>query len=104
VAQVSRSPGCGRLRRRRETPAADELQASDATPASSSFSTKGAVFGSPLDAQRAIEMDEDRQPRDAGFLGRQSAVQRRSELSTGIIGARRAWTVSMISALSMPCR
>ena len=23
---------------------------------------------------------------------------------TGIIGARRAWTVSMISALSMPCR
>jgi hypothetical protein len=30
--------------------------------------------------------------------------QRRSELWTGTIGARRAWTVSMISALSMPCR
>jgi hypothetical protein len=26
----------------------------------------------------------------------------RSELSTGIMGGRRAWTVSMISALSMP--
>ena len=26
------------------------------------------------------------------------------EAVTGTIGARRAWTVSMISALSMPCR
>jgi hypothetical protein len=25
------------------------------------------------------------------------------EVVTGTIGARRAWTVSMISALSMPC-
>jgi hypothetical protein len=30
-------------------------------------------------------------------------VQRLSELWTGIIGAWRAWTVSMISVLSMPC-
>jgi hypothetical protein len=30
--------------------------------------------------------------------------QSRSEALTGIIGARRAWTVSMISPLSMPCR
>jgi hypothetical protein len=28
----------------------------------------------------------------------------RSDVPTGIIGARRAWTVSMISALSMPWR
>jgi len=33
-------------------------------------------------------------------IGRQGA----SELCTGTIGARRAGTVSMISALSMPCR
>ena len=30
--------------------------------------------------------------------------QSRSEALTGIIGARRACTVSMISPLSMPCR
>jgi ketosteroid isomerase-like protein len=30
--------------------------------------------------------------------------QSRSDVLTGTIGARRAWTVSMISALSMPCR
>jgi hypothetical protein len=28
----------------------------------------------------------------------------RSDALTGIIGARRVWTVSMISPLSMPCR
>jgi hypothetical protein len=33
-----------------------------------------------------------------------AVVQSRSDVLTGIIGARRAWTVSMISALSMPCR
>ena len=32
------------------------------------------------------------------------AVHRGSDVPTGIIGWRRAWTVSMISALSMPCR
>jgi hypothetical protein len=37
---------------------------------------------------------DDEQPRRQG----------RSELSTGTIGGRRACTVSMISALSMPCR
>ncbi len=36
----------------------------------------------------------------SGALGSQS----RREALTEIIGARRAWTVSMISALSMPCR
>jgi hypothetical protein len=36
---------------------------------------------------------------------RRSAVdQSPSDALTGIIGARRAWTISMISALSMPCR
>jgi hypothetical protein len=35
---------------------------------------------------------------------RRSRRQCASELSTGTIGARRAWTVSMISVLSMPCR
>jgi hypothetical protein len=30
--------------------------------------------------------------------------QSRSDALTGIIGARRAWTVSMISPLSMPWR
>ena len=36
-------------------------------------------------------------------LGSEAAYGRRLVL-TGIIGARRAWTVSMISELSMPCR
>jgi hypothetical protein len=31
-----------------------------------------------------------------------AVIQSRSEALTGIIGARRAWTVSMISPLSMP--
>jgi hypothetical protein len=31
-------------------------------------------------------------------------AQGRSVLLTGTTGGRRAWTVSMISALSMPCR
>jgi hypothetical protein len=31
-------------------------------------------------------------------------VNAERDVVTGIIGARRAWTVSMISALSMPCR
>ena len=35
---------------------------------------------------------------------RRTAGQRRGDRVTGIIGARRAWTVSMISALSMPRR
>jgi hypothetical protein len=30
--------------------------------------------------------------------------QSRSDVLTGIIGARRVWTVSMISALSIPWR
>jgi hypothetical protein len=47
--------------------------------------------------------DEGGQQRDPEILGCPSP-QRRSELWTGTIGARRAWTVSMISALSMPCR
>jgi hypothetical protein len=32
-----------------------------------------------------------------------AVIQSRSQALTGIIGARRAWTVSMISPLSMPC-
>jgi hypothetical protein len=35
---------------------------------------------------------------------RPAGDQSRSETLTGIIGARRAWTVSMISPLSMPWR
>jgi hypothetical protein len=33
---------------------------------------------------------------------RPMAIQSRSDALTGIIGARRAWTVSTISPLSMP--
>ena len=33
-----------------------------------------------------------------------SVDQSPSEALTGILGARRAWTVSMISPLSMPCK
>jgi hypothetical protein len=35
---------------------------------------------------------------------RAASYQRGGNVLTGIIGWRRAWTVSMISALSMPCR
>jgi hypothetical protein len=35
---------------------------------------------------------------------RMAVIQSRSVALTGIIGARRAWTVSMISPLSMPWR
>jgi hypothetical protein len=48
-------------------------------------------------------MDEDRQ-RDSISRRRSYGLQMRSELWTGTIGARRAWTVSMISVLSIPWR
>jgi hypothetical protein len=41
--------------------------------------------------------------RPATAAGHPPCRQSPSEALTGIIGARRAWTVSMISALSMPC-
>jgi hypothetical protein len=40
----------------------------------------------------------------AGWVHRPAGGQRRSDALTGIIGARRACTVSLISPLSMPCR
>jgi hypothetical protein len=50
-------------------------------------------------------------PMNAALLavGSESAASReeryrRSVVLTAIMGARRAWTASMISALSMPCR
>src|SRR3954464_4522387 len=47
----------------------------------------------------AAELDEHQQPRTPGVLGCELAIQTRRERLTGIIGARRAWTVSMISVL-----
>ena len=47
--------------------------------------------------RREVGMDAMRDERD--WLG-----QSRSDVPTGIIGARRVWTVSMISALSIPWR
>jgi hypothetical protein len=48
----------------------------------------------------------DRQPTRVPQCAMSSAglavAQSRREVLTGIIGARRAWTVSMISALSIP--
>jgi len=35
-------------------------------------------------------------------MGGAAVGQSRSDVLTGIIGARRVWTVSMISALSIP--
>jgi hypothetical protein len=47
----------------------------------------------------------NRQPnREDPRLQPVARIQLRSAVVTGIIGARRAWTVWMISALSMPCR
>jgi hypothetical protein len=48
----------------------------------------------------STELDEDGQPRDSE-IPRLPERQRRSELWTGTMGARRAWTVSMISVLSI---
>jgi hypothetical protein len=56
------------------------------------------------EAVGSAPMDEHQQPRTPGALGCELAIQTRRELLTGIIGARRAWTVSMISVLSMPWR
>ena len=55
------------------------------------------VRSSPLLELPSVAMRDEQRPRGAGD-------QSRSEALTGIIGARRAWTVSMISPLSMPCR
>jgi hypothetical protein len=62
-------------------------------------------------AKRALTADESRSvlslvPALALFACQQlpAGDQSRSETLTGIIGARRAWTVSMISPLSMPSR
>jgi hypothetical protein len=55
-------------------------------------------------AALTLAKHEYRQPRTPGALGSELAIQTRRELLTGIIGARRAWTVSMISVLSMPWR
>jgi hypothetical protein len=51
----------------------------------------------PTARSRSCALREEQRPRRA-------VDQSRSEALTGIIGARRAWTVSMISPLSMPCR
>ena len=53
--------------------------------------------GGPEAAEKRVASRDERRPR---LLVDQS----RSEALTGIIGARRACTVSMISPLSMPCR
>jgi hypothetical protein len=64
----------------------------------------------PWCAQVALRRDvQDRPWRTATSALRDErrasgAGQSRSEALTEIMGARRAWTVSMISALSMPCR
>ena len=58
------------------------------------------VLSRPL----ATESDEDRQAGRRELPAAGLRVQMRSELWTGTIGARRAWTVSMISVLSMPWR
>jgi hypothetical protein len=63
----------------------------------------GTRADAPMDAARQLLM--------GGTVGAAAALadaplsgQPRGQAVTGIIGARRAWTVSMISALSMPCR
>src|SRR5829696_3773364 len=52
----------------------------------------------------AGDLDEDRRRGSRQLPRRRSRRHGASELSTGTIGARRAWTVSMISVLWMPCR
>jgi hypothetical protein len=49
----------------------------------------------PAEYAAALALRDEQRPADD---------QSRSETLTGIIGARRAWTVSMISPLSMPWR
>jgi hypothetical protein len=65
---------------------------------------KAAVLAYRSACLLAAESDEHQQSRTPGALGCELAIQTRRELLTGIIGARRAWTVSMISVLSMPWR
>jgi len=50
----------------------------------------------------AGDPDEDRRRGSRQLARRRWRRQGASGLCTGTIGARRAWTVSMISALSMP--
>ena len=64
---------------------------------------KGAVLAHRFERPLAAELDEDRQ-RGPTSPPPVSRIQTPSELWTGTIGARRAWTVSMISVLSMPWR
>jgi hypothetical protein len=71
--------------------------------------TGGAVFpfmaslsqspacSTPAGGRRAIAARDEQRPDPAGN-------QRRGDALTGIIGARRAWTVSTIAALLIPWR
>ena len=52
----------------------------------------------------AGDLDEDRRRGSRQLPRHRSRRHSASELCTGTIGARRAWTVSMISVLSMPWR
>ena len=60
----------------------------------------GVLLCARNESRAAVDAEYRVALREGGCLWRQS----RSDALTGIIGARRAWTVSMISALSMPCR
>jgi hypothetical protein len=82
-----RAVGAGRLRRVRGC-----------------FAIIGAFWESLAPRFVAGELDEGRRRGSRQLPRRRSRRQCASELSTGTIGARRAWTVSMISVLSMPCR
>ena len=57
---------------------------------------EGAVLAHRFERPLAAEMDDDQQ--------RGARRQMECVASTGTIGGRRAWTVSMISVLSMLCR
>jgi hypothetical protein len=68
----------------------------------------GRVFGREHDCLRLPGALPTARSRSCALRDEQrrgsAAHQSRSDVLTGIIGARRAWTVSTISALSMPSR
>jgi hypothetical protein len=62
------------------------------------------IASSPASAPRVAEIAGRAECRYARRATPRAVAQSRSETLTGIMGARRACTVSMISPLSMPCR
>ena len=87
----------------RETPAADDEQArrsETAAPRRMERSVATPPTAAALSSWRRTGGEELARLPAAGS----HSVQTCNELWTGTIGARRACTVSMISALSMPCR